>query len=247
MRVRGTVRVPGDKSISHRSLMFAALADGESEISGILQSADVASTAGVLRSLGASIPELDVDMVVRGRGLHSLQAPRNDLDCGNSGTTTRLMAGIVSGFDFAARFIGDESLSRRPMQRVARPLGAMGARVQFERGDGLPMVIRGGALRPIEWTSESASAQVKSAILLAALVGGVGATVHEPAPSRDHTERMLRARGVTVHTDGATTRIEPAESITPSTSLCPATHRPRRSSRRWPPLPMRGSWRSPAC
>src|SRR5262249_1357608 len=139
MNVAGTLRVPGDKSISHRSLMFAALAEGESRITGILQSADVHSTAGVLRALGASIPELSTDFIVRGRGIKSLQQPSIDLDCGNSGTTTRLMAGIVAGLPIAATFVGDQSLSRRPMRRVAKPLEAMGARFELPDHGGLPM------------------------------------------------------------------------------------------------------------
>ena len=213
LTVRGTVRVPGDKSVSHRSLMLSALAEGESRITGILRSADVLSTAEVLRRLGASIPPLSDDFAVEGVGLRGLRAPSGDLDCGNSGTTTRLMSGIVAGYPFRSRFVGDASLSRRPMRRVARPLGAMGARFEFEGGDGLPMSVTGGPLRPVDWTSEAASAQIKSAILLAALVGGVPATVREPAPSRDHSERMLRGRGVTVRSEGAITSIEPAERL----------------------------------
>ena len=203
LSVTGTVRVPGDKSISHRALLFAALAHGESRIRDILLSADVQSTAGVLRALGVTVPVLSDDFVVQGAGPSALRQPGVDLDCGNSGTTTRLVAGIVAGRDrLAARFIGDASLSRRPMKRIARPLIAMGARVESEVGDGLPMQIVGGALRGIEWRSEHASAQVKGAIMLAAVSSGVSVTVHEPSRSRDHTERMLSARGVPVVVDG---------------------------------------------
>lgn len=199
MRVGGSVRVPGDKSISHRALMLAALAPGASRIRHVLDSADVRSTAGVLRAMGAEIPELSPELAVVGRA-GGLVAPTADLDCGNSGTTTRLVAGIVAAHPFAARFVGDASLSRRPMRRIAAPLEAMGARVAFDAEDGrLPMTVEGGALRDLEWTSETASAQVKSAILLAGVLAGVEVTVREPARSRDHTERMLAARGVDVY------------------------------------------------
>jgi 3-phosphoshikimate 1-carboxyvinyltransferase len=214
MRVHGTVRVPGDKSISHRALMLAALGDGPSRISRILDSADVRSTAGVLRALGASIPELRDDFVVEGGGLRGLRPPSGELDCGNSGTTTRLTAGIVAAYAFAATFVGDASLSRRPMRRVARPLEAMGARFDLPAHGGLPMTVRGGSLHDVEWVSEIASAQVKSALLLAGVVAGVRVTYDEPARSRDHTERMLRARGVDIRTDG--TRVE----LAAGSSLC---------------------------
>ena len=215
MRVSGTLRVPGDKSISHRALMFAALANGRSRVRGILDSADVRSTASVLRALGAAIPELAPDMEISGVGLRGLRSPVGTLDCGNSGTTTRLVAGLVAGSDVTATFVGDASLSRRPMQRIARPLAAMGARFEFERGDGLPMTVTGGANRSIDWTSETASAQVKSAILLAALVAGLEVSVTEPARSRDHTERMLAARGARVEIDDREVRLCPTRSLAP--------------------------------
>lgn len=212
MRVEGKVRVPGDKSISHRSLMLAALADGSSTISGILDSADVQSTASVLRTLGVDIPELSAKFTITGSGARALREPAADLDCGNSGTTTRLMAGIASACPFTSRFVGDASLSRRPMLRVARPLGAMGARFEFEDGDGLPMRITGGALSPITWNSETASAQIKSAILLAGIAAGVEVEVREPSRSRDHTERMLAAQGAMVAVHGSTVKLAPPSS-----------------------------------
>ncbi|MGI8498251.1 MAG: 3-phosphoshikimate 1-carboxyvinyltransferase [Gemmatimonadaceae bacterium] len=198
MRVRGRIRVPGDKSISHRALMLASLADGRSRIRGILESDDVRSTAGALRSLGVALPEVTAEIVVAGVGLRGLRPSDRDVECGNSGTTARLMSGIAAAVPARTRFIGDASLSRRPMRRVAEPLSAMGARVEMEKGDGLPMVVHGGALRPIDWTTQTASAQVKSAILLAGLVGGVCVTVREPARSRDHTERLLSSAGADV-------------------------------------------------
>lgn len=206
MKVSGSLRVPGDKSISHRALMLAALGDGPSRVTDILESADVHSTAGVLRALGADIPPLSPDITIHGVGLRALHAPASDLDCGNSGTTTRLMSGIVAAMPVSATFVGDASLSRRPMRRVAKPLEAMGARFDLPPHGGLPMTIHGGALRDLTWRSEVASAQVKSAILLAGLVGGVRVTLDEPAATRDHTERMLGARGVDIVREG--TRIE---------------------------------------
>ena len=209
------VRVPGDKSISHRSLICAALASGRSRIRNILRSADVESTAGVLRALGAIIPTLAADVRVDGCGLRNFIAPGASLDCGNSGTTARLMAGVLSAHPFASRLEGDESLSRRPMGRVARPLEAMGARFAFERGQHLPLTITGGTLQPLSWDSPTASAQVKSAILLAGLVGGVRVTVTEPVRSRDHTERMLAALGVEVRSCGRESALEPTHELPP--------------------------------
>lgn len=216
------IRVPGDKSLSHRALIFAALASGRSRIRDVLLSDDVRSTAGVLRALGVAVPPLDSDIAIDARGALALRAPSIDLDCGNSGTTTRLMAGVAAGCAFRTRFVGDASLSRRPMRRVARPLTAMGARVELESGDGLPMVIHGGALRSITWTSESASAQIKSAIILAGVVGGVEVEVTEPSRSRDHTERMLRALGAHVEVDGTRVRVAPVGELAPLDIRVPA-------------------------
>jgi 3-phosphoshikimate 1-carboxyvinyltransferase len=209
------VRVPGDKSISHRALICAALADGRSRIRNILPSADVHSTAGVLRALGAGVPDLADDMRIDGRRLGGLTEPQETLDCGNSGTTARLMAGVLSGFPFASRLVGDASLSRRPMGRVARPLQEMGARFTFDSGEHLPMVVTGGTLRSIDFASPTASAQVKSAILFAGLVGRVRVSVTEPVRSRDHTERMLGALGVNVRSLGPEASLDPAPEIAP--------------------------------
>ncbi len=198
--VRGVVRAPGDKSISHRALILAALADGETRVRDILESADVQSTASALRALGVDVPALSPDFVVRGRGTGSLVSPSAALDCGNSGTTTRLLAGVLAGLDGrSACFEGDASLSRRPMKRIAEPLSAMGARITFEGEeghDGLPMRVYGTRLHSIDYVNSRASAQIKSALLLAGLVSGTELRVSEPRVSRDHTERMLAARGV---------------------------------------------------
>jgi 3-phosphoshikimate 1-carboxyvinyltransferase len=221
MRVGGTLRVPGDKSISHRALMLSALATGESCVSGLLLSADVRSTAGVLRALGVAIPELtDSEFRITGVGLRGLRAAA-DLDCGNSGTTARLMSGVLAASPFASRLVGDASLSRRPMKRVAKPLEAMGAHFYFEAGDGLPMTIHGGSLRGLTWRSETASAQVKSAILLAGLVADVPVEVHEPAATRDHTERMLRGRGVDVRSEGLDVTLVPSGRLDAANAQVP--------------------------
>ncbi len=229
--VNGELRVPGDKSVSHRALIFAALAEGTSHIRGLLDSADVRSTASVLRRLGVDSPvpypalgppsdqpwptppASALAVEITGVGLRGLQAPTEPLECGNSGTTARLMAGVAAGCSFTSRFLGDESLSRRPMWRVAQPLESMGARVTFDRADGLPMTVQGGTLRRIDWLDETSSAQVKSALLLAALVGGVEVTLHAPRPSRDHTERFLNALG------GAVASREGVISSTPPARL----------------------------
>jgi len=214
--------VPGDKSISHRSLILSALADGESIVRGILDSEDVRSTAGVLSSLGAEIPPISETMRVTGRGLRGLRPSRQPLDCGNSGTTTRLISGVVAAHPFSTTFIGDASLSRRPMKRIAEPLTYMGARFEFEHGDGLPMTVHGVDLRSVDWDTRTSSAQVKSAILLAGLASGVEVRVTEKSPSRDHTERMLRAMGVDVETDGNQVCIRPARRLLPLEIAVPA-------------------------
>ena len=214
MRVSGIARVPGDKSISHRALILAALAEGESRISRLLDSADVRSTMGALRALGVEIVTTPSgDLVVRGRGAASLREPRAALDCGNSGTTTRLMAGVAAACAFRTRFEGDASLSRRPMRRVAEPLQAMGARVALTAAGTLPMEIEGGSLHETSWTTGVASAQVKGAILLAGVAAGVRVAVREPAPSRDHSERMLRAMGADVSARGGEVVYEPGAPL----------------------------------
>ena len=218
MRAVHTVTVPGDKSLSHRALMFAALASGESVLRGVLPSADVMSTAGVLRTLGVELPAAwsgESTLRVTGVGRRGLRVPTGDLDCGNSGTTTRLMAGVVAGHRLRATFIGDASLSRRPMRRIARPLTQMGAAFTFISDDGLPMTVQGGDLRDLDWVSPTASAQVKSAILLAALVAGVSARVQEPSRSRDHTERMLAALGAPISVTDDAVMLDPVASLAP--------------------------------
>lgn len=212
--IREIVRVPGDKSISHRSLILAALSEGTSRISGLLRSADVDSTAAVLAALGVRIEPEGEFVAVQGRGLRGLLAPTRDLDCGNSGTTARLMSGVLAAHPFDSTLTGDSSLSRRPMRRATEPLEQMGAHFTFAGDhDGLPLTIHGGPLSSIGWNSRTASAQIKSAILLAALNAQVGASVTEPRRSRDHTERMLAARGVPIVVDGDSVSIGVATSM----------------------------------
>jgi 3-phosphoshikimate 1-carboxyvinyltransferase len=215
LRVAGELTVPGDKSISHRSLICSALADGTSRVRAILQSADVHSTAGVLRALGVDVPSLGADITITGVGLRGLRDPSTDLDCGNSGTSTRLLAGVVAGSGVTARFVGDASLSGRPMRRIARPLEAMGATVDLPEHGGLPMTVRGARLRDVEWVNETGSAQVKSCIMLAALCAGVEAKIVESPRSRDHTERMLASQGVDVWVNDESVLLHPATRLAP--------------------------------
>ena len=217
MKVRGVVRPPGDKSISHRVLMLAALARGTSEITGLLTGDDVRSTARVLRQLGARISTVRAGAVVEVRG-KALTRPASRLFCGNSGTTARLMLGILAGQKFPATLSGDASLRRRPMRRVTEPLRTMGAEIT-SHGDGLPLLIRGGRLRGLNYTSPVASAQVKSALLLAGLTGKVPVTIREPYRSRDHTERLLAHLGLGIHEKDGAIVYEPSHAVIPSFRL----------------------------
>ena len=197
-RVRGSVPVPGDKSISHRYALFGALARGTTSVSHLAPGADVASTLACLRGLGVAIETAGPGaVVIHGRGWPGLTAPRRPLDAGNSGTTMRLLSGILAGCPFRTEVVGDPSLSRRPMRRVIDPLTAMGARIAAVDGHA-PLVIDGGGLSPIIWSSPVASAQVKSAILLAGLSAEGTTTVVEPLPTRDHTERAFPTFGLRV-------------------------------------------------
>jgi 3-phosphoshikimate 1-carboxyvinyltransferase len=195
-RLQGVYRPPADKSIAHRALILSALAKGRSVISPISRAADVASTAACLRQLGVDIREHEGSWVIESPGWNGWIAPERALDCGNSGTTMRLLAGCLAQCPFPATLIGDESLSRRPMLRVAEPLRRMGATVKLSPGNTSPMEIRGGSLSAITYDLPMPSAQVKSAILLAGLSASGETVITESHPSRDHTERMLTASGV---------------------------------------------------
>ena len=209
--LRGRVRVPGDKSISHRALMLSALAVGESRIEGLLEGEDVHATAGALRAMGADIVrQADGRWIVHGVGVGGLLQPRQALDMGNSGTSTRLLMGLVASHAITAAFIGDASLSRRPMNRVIEPLSTMGAEFTSSPGGRLPLMVRGACPAvPIDYRLPVASAQVKSAVLLAGLnIPGITRVI-EPVPTRDHSERMLAGFGaeLTVEEDGDGARI----------------------------------------
>ncbi|AXK71684.1 3-phosphoshikimate 1-carboxyvinyltransferase [Lysobacter sp. TY2-98] len=198
--LRGRIRVPGDKSISHRAVMFAAIAEGTSRITGFLEGEDTRATARVFGQLGVRIEaRAPSERIVHGVGLDGLRAPDAPLDCGNAGTGMRLLAGLLAGQKFDSVLVGDESLSKRPMRRVTDPLARMGARIDAT-GDGLPPLhVHGGAvLRGIDYASPVASAQVKSAVLLAGLYGDGRTRVVEPHPTRDYSERMLRAFGAEI-------------------------------------------------
>ena len=195
--LRGELLVPGDKSVSHRAIMFGALAEGTTRIDGFLEGEDTRATAAIFRQLGVRIEApSDGVRIVHGVGLHGLQATDEALDCGNAGTAMRLLAGLLAGQRFDSVLIGDESLSKRPMRRVIDPLAEMGAVIESNAGSA-PLRIRGGqALRGVETTLPVASAQLKSALLLAGLYAQSETRVHEPHPTRDYTERMLTAFGV---------------------------------------------------
>lgn len=196
--LRGRVRVPGDKSISHRAVILGALSDGQTEVTGLLEGADVLATIAAFRSMGVRIHGPAAGQLrIEGVGLHGLQAPTVPLDCGNSGTAMRLLAGVLAGQKFSSTLVGDASLQRRPMGRVMTPLAAMGARIQAEEGRA-PLHLQGTNLHGIDYTLPMASAQVKSAILLAGLYAEGRTCVREPAPTRDHSERMLRGFGYAV-------------------------------------------------
>jgi 3-phosphoshikimate 1-carboxyvinyltransferase len=200
-RLEGSPAIPGDKSISHRMLMFGALAHGKTHITNLLDAADVRSTRGVIEALGVKVVDDGDTVIVHGRGPEAFTAPAATLDCGNSGTTMRLMAGVLAACPFASRMDGDASLRSRPMKRVSEPLRAFGAQVELSDGGRAPITIRGGNLRAIRYDLPIASAQVKSAILLAAL-GAEGTTeVGGELGGRDHTERLLRHFGVEFSVD----------------------------------------------
>jgi 3-phosphoshikimate 1-carboxyvinyltransferase len=206
--LRGAIEVPGDKSISHRAVMFGAIANGTTTISHFLAGEDCLSTIDCFRKLGVSITQNGSEVVVEGKGITGLQEPTEILNVGNSGTTTRLLLGILAGCSFHACLIGDESIAKRPMARVTNPLREMGAKIDGrEHGNYTPLSIRGGNLQAIRYISPVASAQVKSAILLAGLMADGTTTVIEPHKSRDHTERMLKAFGGEVVVDGLTVSV----------------------------------------
>ncbi len=212
----GSIRVPGDKSISHRSIMLGAIADGVTRVEGFLEGEDALSTMNAFRALGVTIEGPDQGRVsVHGVGREGLKTPAIPLDCGNSGTSMRLMAGLLAGQNLRATMTGDESLSGRPMRRVTDPLALMGANISSSEGGRPPLNISPvPSLKAIDYTLPMASAQVKSAVLLAGLYADGVTTVTEPAPTRDHTERMLKGFGVEVGVDGPRVSIAGGQRLT---------------------------------
>jgi 3-phosphoshikimate 1-carboxyvinyltransferase len=209
----GHVTVPGDKSISHRAVLLAAVAEGTTEILGFGRSGDTESSLRAVASLGARVEELDVDAVrIEGRGLRGLYAPAEPVDCGNAGTLMRLLAGLLAGQEGRFELTGDTSLSRRPMERVAAPLRKLGARVETTDGHA-PIVVEGGDLRGIRYELPVASAQVKSAVLLAGLYARGKTTVVEPVATRDHTELLLDSAGAQVERRGHAVAVSPVDAL----------------------------------
>ncbi|WP_324693614.1 3-phosphoshikimate 1-carboxyvinyltransferase [Candidatus Thiothrix phosphatis] len=223
--LRGSVRVPGDKSISHRSIMLGSLAEGDTHVSGFLQGEDCLCTLKAFRAMGVAIegPTEEGRVTIHGVGLHGLQAPAHALDMGNSGTSMRLMSGLMSGQAFDVRMTGDASLSKRPMKRVTAPLAEMGAVIDATPNGTPPLLVHGGCkLKGMHYDMPMASAQVKSSILLAGLYADGETSVTEPAPTRDHTERMLRGFGYAVKTAGNRISLQGGGKLTAANIDVPA-------------------------
>ncbi|MBA2875043.1 3-phosphoshikimate 1-carboxyvinyltransferase [Thermaerobacillus caldiproteolyticus] len=220
--LNGTIHVPGDKSISHRAVMLGAIANGTTKISNFLTGEDCLSTIDCFRKMGVSITQNGSEVVVEGKGINGLQEPKEILNVGNSGTTTRLLLGILASCPFHACLIGDESIAKRPMARVTKPLRMMGAHIDGrDHGNYTPLSIRGGSLEAIQYESPVASAQVKSAILLAGLHARGTTSVTEPHQSRDHTERMVRLFGGEVVVDGVTVSVTGSQQLTATSIYVP--------------------------
>jgi len=215
--VRGEVSVPGDKSVSHRAVMLASLAQGESRVRGFLHAEDTLRTVGMMRALGASVePVSPTELRIQGTGLRGLSEPADVIDAGNSGTTIRIGSGILAAQPFLSVVTGDPYLRVRPMARVVRPLTQMGATIWGRDGNRLPpLCIRGAALKGIRYEMPVPSAQVKSAVLLAGLFADSPVAVVEKLPTRDHTERMLDAMGARLSRDGSTVTVSPADRLNP--------------------------------
>ncbi|HEY9842032.1 MAG: 3-phosphoshikimate 1-carboxyvinyltransferase [Candidatus Sericytochromatia bacterium] len=211
--LQARLRVPGDKSLSHRSLIFGALAQGKSEISGLLESEDVHSTWRCLEGLGARISRQGELIFIEGLGREGLKAPDRELDCGNSGTTIRLLMGVLAGQPFASTLIGDASLTRRPMRRIAEPLRAMGAQIELREENFAPVEISPALLGGLDYALPVASAQLKSALLLAGLFSSAPVTLRGEIASRDHTERLLPHFGVKLESGPGWLRIAPGQQL----------------------------------
>lgn len=206
--LRGEITVPGDKSISHRAVMFGALAKGTTSISNFLKGADCLSTISCFEKMGIEIEQLPSEILIHGKGLHGLEAPKAVLDAGNSGTTTRLLSGILAGQTFCTTLTGDASIQKRPMTRIITPLSQMGGKIESISGNGCaPLKITGHPLKPIHYLSPVSSAQVKSCVLLAGMYADGITRVTEPYLSRNHSELMLRSFGADVTSEGTTAAI----------------------------------------
>ena len=213
-KLHGKLTIPGDKSISHRAVMFGALAQGTTRITHFLEGADCLSTISCFQAMGIHIQKNKDEVLVEGKGLHGLQAPLDILDVGNSGTTTRLISGILAGQDFTSRLTGDASICQRPMGRIITPLSLMGAQITSQNQNGCaPLTIQGGHLHGIHYQSPVASAQVKSCILLAGMYADAPTSVTEPVLSRNHTELMLNYFGAQVTSKGTTASILPQPDL----------------------------------
>lgn len=213
-KLHGKLTIPGDKSISHRAVMFGALAQGTTRITHFLEGADCLSTISCFQAMGIHIQKNKDEVLVEGKGLHGLQAPLDILDVGNSGTTTRLISGILAGQDFTSRLIGDASICQRPMGRIITPLSLMGAQITSQNQNGCaPLTIQGGHLHGIHYQSPVASAQVKSCVLLAGMYADAPTSVTEPVLSRNHTELMLNYFGAQVTSKGTTASILPQPDL----------------------------------
>lgn len=214
-KMRGTIKVPGDKSISHRSVMLGSIASGDTRVSGFLTGEDCLSTIDCFKKLGIDIEVNGTDVIVHGKGLRGLSAPKDTLDVGNSGTTLRLMSGLLSAQPFTSHITGDSSIQKRPMGRVAVPLGLMGAKITSESEKmTAPLTIEGTSLKGIDYTLPVASAQVKSAIILAGLYADGITRITEPEATRDHTEIMLRYLGADIKKEGNTIIVTPVKELT---------------------------------
>lgn len=213
-RVRGSIRLPGDKSVSHRYAMLTSLAEGRSRIANYSTGADCAATLGCMRAMGVEIEHEGDQVTVEGVGLDGLQAPAERLDAGNSGTTIRLLSGILAGQKFTSVIGGDESLSKRPMKRIMEPLSQMGARIEARDGEFPPLRIEGSELRAIRYEPPMASAQVKTAVLFAGMFAEGETSVREKVQTRDHSERALEALGAEVRREGLTVRLRGRPRLT---------------------------------
>ncbi|MGC9326090.1 MAG: 3-phosphoshikimate 1-carboxyvinyltransferase [Candidatus Hinthialibacter sp.] len=220
--LRGDIRVTGDKSISHRAIMLSALAEGTTSILGFLEGQDCIATLNAFHQMGIVSEKKDRHLIIHGRGLHGLQPPKDVIDMGNSGTGTRLLLGILAGQSFSTVLTGDASLRSRPMGRVTRPLSQMGAQfTPLQDGADLPLKVQGGRLQSIQYQTPVASAQIKSALLLASLYAEGTTEIIEPALSRDHTERMLKTFGVTLECDDLKCAIHGGQILTPREVIIP--------------------------